>query len=315
MTDVRYCYICAARRSGSTFFDLLLGGHSQVASLGEFSFLGKSVALKQTCACGDLVTDCSAWTPVFDRIREERGIDLRETPYALRQWDTRAGQVIDEQQQTRAYRLAASLRNQWLGLRSALPRAIAPPLPALLRTGVANTFYLYDVIRETWGRQLVVDSSKNPYKALALHETRPEQVRLILLIRDGRGVYHSRRKSGVPPKQSLNSWLQYNQRADALLKRHIPPEHRMVVHYEELATDPGAVLARVCDFLGLAFEATMVDLSAGVRHIVNGNQNATFLRGGGIRLDEEWRQAMNASELDYFNRKAGALNVALGYEP
>lgn len=40
-------YVCAAAHSGSTLSDMFLGGHSQIASLGELSFLGKAPCFVQ----------------------------------------------------------------------------------------------------------------------------------------------------------------------------------------------------------------------------------------------------------------------------
>jgi len=317
MSEVRYVYICAARRSGSTFFDLLLGGHSQIASLGEFSFLGKALSLDQTCGCGSPLRSCSTWAKVFDRIAEERGVDLRQTPYAMQQWDTRAVRQVDRKQQTPAYLLASTLRSKWMSLRTGAPK-IGPlqlPMPASLRKGVANSFYLYDLIRESWGCQVVVDSSKNIFKALSLYEQDSEHVRILWLTRDGRGVFHSRLKTGLSRKESIGPWMRYHHLAQKRLKQALAPGHLKTLRYEDLATDTGSTLREICEFLGLPFEPQMVDLSKGVRHVVNGNHKATFSRAQGVCLDERWRQGLSASELAFFERKGGSLNNRLGYGP
>ena len=67
-----YCYICSAARSGSTLLDVLLGNHSRVASLGEFSFLSKAIALNQTCSCGESIHKCPAWSKIFYRVKKEK---------------------------------------------------------------------------------------------------------------------------------------------------------------------------------------------------------------------------------------------------
>ena len=315
MGDARYCYICAAGRSGSTFFDLLLGGHSRIASLGEFSFFGKALALNQSCGCGADLLSCAAWAKVLDRLESERGVDLRRDPYAMRQWDARAVRVVDKQQQTRSYLLARGLRSHWMSLRSTAPAAARRliPIPPSLRKGLENTFYLYDLIRDTWGVQLVVDSSKNIHKALSLNERDPEHVRVVLLTRDGRGVFHSRLKTGLSPKASIAPWVRYHSQAERLLARQLAPAHLKAVRYEDLATETGSVLQQMCEFLGVPFEPAMIDLSAGERHIVNGNRNAASSRKKGVRFDENWREGLSSSELAYFQRKAGRLNGQLGY--
>jgi hypothetical protein len=316
MSDPKYCYICSAGRSGSTFFDLLLGGHSQLASLGEFSFLGKAIALDQTCGCGEPIRACSSWARVFERIGTEKGIDLLKTPYALRQWDTRAVRLIDKTQQTRAYLLASGARGKWMEWRAESPaRKRMMPLPPSLRRGVDNSFYLYDAIREAWGKQVIVDSSKNIFKALSLYERDPAHVRLVLLTRDGRGVFHSRLTSGLSRDASIGAWLRYYDLAERLIPRNVASEHWRQVRYEELAADPQRSLAGMCEFLHIPYEPRMTDLSAGVRHVVNGNRKATLSRGEGIRLDERWRTALSSDDLGWFASRAGAVNERLGYEP
>src|SRR5262249_22955342 len=149
--------------SGSTLLDMMLGGHSQIASLGEFSMLGKAVALDMVCSCGKQVSACEQWSLVLARLRNETGIDLFAAPYSLWQWDTRSKIVIDPAQQTRAYLLAARIRTVMCNLRFHRP-AGAPfrmPLPPSLRRGVRNTLLLYDAIRSEWNKRVVVDSSKN----------------------------------------------------------------------------------------------------------------------------------------------------------
>lgn len=315
MSEVRYCFICSAVRSGSTFCDLLLGGHSQTASLGEFSFMAQALALGEKCSCGSTVADCASWSKVFDRIQRERSIDLRATPYAMRQWDTKATVVIDREMQTPAYMCARKLRAAWMHFRfsqtSKVQRLL--PLPTSLKAGIGNTFYLYDIVREEWGRKVVIDSSKNVHKALAMYQRNPDAVRIILQTRDGRGVYHSRRTSSFSRRDSLEGWRRYYQRALPLLQENVKPAHLIKLRYEDLTANTEQTLKQVCDLLSLPYEAGMLHYSAGTRHVVNGN-TTRFSRDRGIRLDERWKTELVGDELAYFMRHGRDLNQSLGYE-
>ncbi len=316
MSEVKQVFICSAPRSGSTFLDMLLGGHPDIASLGEVSFLGKVLTLGELCGCGEPVNRCETWGAIFDRIKAERSIDLRDTPYGLWQWDTRGVNVIDHQQQTRRYLLAASARQFWLTARENSPdilRALMP-LPPSLSKGLNNTLYLFDVIRDQWGKQLIVDSSKNLFKALSVYRADPEATKVILLTRDGRGVINSRLKNGVPVKKSVGAWVKYYSRARELLARHIPPDDWLVVHYEDMATDTESMLGVVCEFLGIEYDEAMLRLDSGVRHVVNGNAGTKKNQRLGIRLDEAWRENLSQEDLAYFSKVAGRLATDLGYE-
>ncbi|HKY02824.1 MAG TPA: sulfotransferase [Burkholderiales bacterium] len=311
---IKHCFICSAARSGSTLLDMLLGGHPRAVSLGEFSFLGKALALEQDCSCGAPVTRCPAWTKIFEQIHRNRGIDLRRDAYALRQWDTRAATLIDKRQQTRLYLLGSKLRSLLCDVRYALPpgHALRLPLPPRLRQGVENAAYLYDTIAATWDKDLLVDSSKNVHKALAYYERVPLSTRVIFLTRDGRGVYFSRRGSGFSRELSMQAWQRYNERALRLLHHRVAPEALLQLKYEDLVGDVPGTLARLCAFLGLPFDRAMLDLGSGERHLFNGN-DTRFSRERGIQRDERWVSGLRDEELAYFIQRGAILNARLGY--
>ena len=112
--------ICSAGRSGSTLLDLLIGAHPQGASLGEFSFLGKAIALDQDCSCGQHMSACEPWQDVLATVQNDLGVDLQRTPYAMQQWDAVAGVVIDPAFQTSGYKARAKLHSGLCDLRFAL---------------------------------------------------------------------------------------------------------------------------------------------------------------------------------------------------
>lgn len=307
-----YCFICSAARSGSTLLDLMLGGHSTAASLGEFVFLGKALAMGQQCSCGAPATRCPGWTQVFDHIRQEVGIDLIASPYALQQWDARASVIIDRDFQTPLYCAAAKLRSGWCDVRFRQRPERRLPLPDSLARGRDNTLLLYRAIATVWNRELLIDSSKNVHHALAVREVVPEQTKIIYLTRDGRGVYHSRRSSGFSDREAALGWYRYNRRALKLLQANTPPERLARVRYEDLVGDPEAVMRRLSAFLGIGFEPAMLRPNPAAQHIVNGN-DMRHRRNQALRPDERWKHALPQRELDRFRRLTRAMNERLGY--
>lgn len=309
----KYLYICATARSGSTMLDMLLGGHSKAASLGEFSFLGKALSLKQICGCGDKVSNCSEWQKVFDKVRLDKDIDLLDNPYALRQWDTKASVVIDHEQQTFNYLLGAKFRSAVCRLHFEKPLDFSMPLPSQLVKGINNTAFLYETILQEWDKDFIIDSSKNVNKALALYEQEPKKTKIIILVRDGRGVFSSRRRSGFSKRQSLAGWLKYYSTSIRVLQKNIPDDALKIVRYEDVIKDPKKELEHICDWIGVSFEHEMASLSHGVRHLVNGN-DTRFKRDKGLMLDERWKTELSDDELEWFMDRAGDLNLKLGYK-
>ncbi len=312
---VKCVFICSAARSGSTFTDMLLGGHSQMASVGEFSFLGKCLSLDEECSCGAALKQCSQWKKVFDRVREDKGVDLLNAPYALKLWDARAVIKVDKAHQTPAYLLECKARKffQHLKYSNPLLEQFIPLAPSL-KQSLDNTFYLYDLIREAWGIDVIIDSSKSALKAVGLYKMYPDQVRVILLARDGRGVFLSRRLTGVDQKTSLAGWKNYYTRALDTLDKHVPSRHLYRLRYEDLVTRPEEQLNRICDFIGIPYEASMADLCDGERHVINGNRGTQKRRKGGIKADTRWKEQLKGEDLEFFNKHGGNINWKLGYE-
>lgn len=308
---IKYVYICAAGHSGSTLLDLLVSSHSRCASLGEITYLPKNIALNMNCMCGAKVPACPLWTRVLDRLGEVLGGDFRSNPYLLKLGYVDSHNVIDRSHQTRWYELQREIMHglQYLSLRFGL--RLLKGLIGPVYESFENNVILYDVVREVTGAQMVVDSSKTYLKAIGIYQARPDAVRILHLVRDGRAVFYSGIKREVPWAQSLQSWHKHYARALPLLARHVRPEHIMRVKYEDLAREPRRELTRICAFLGLPFEEGMLDFGTSQHHLINGN--AMKYSAHGIRFDREWQDKLSDEALAYFERHAGAFNRSLGY--
>jgi hypothetical protein len=306
-------FICSAGHSGSTLLDLLLGSHRSAISLGEITQLPKNLALDTLCSCGARVHECELWGEVVARLsRTPRFAKIRERPYDLYLGLFEAGTVIDVRRQTPLRKLyrrlvyAAAYARWRTGL---LPAAVTAPLAS----GARNKHELYRTVAAVAARPVLIDSSKHYLEAVSLYRSAPERTKVVLLVRDGRAVFYSGRKRGKPRRQALNAWLLSNRRALRMLESQIPPRALLRVSYESLAADPARELARICEFIGVGFDAGMLDFRARTHHILSGN-DMRLSSGAAIRPDTAWRERLDRNDLAYFERRAGALNRALGYE-
>jgi hypothetical protein len=179
--------------------------------------------------------------------------------------------------------------------------------------GVRNTFELYDRVLRHTGKSVTVDSTKRYSKAAAIYRARPENTRLIVLVRDGRGVFYSGIKRGFSRSYSLKAWFNYYNRALPLFRKNVAPEHIHVVKYEDLVRNPAEILAGICQFLNLDFDARMLNFRSVVHHNVNGNK-MKIGSASELRLDDAWTRELSGTDYDYFLRFAGKLNKSLGYE-
>lgn len=310
-------FIASASRSGSTMLDLLLGSHPQGISTGElrriegFALEDKQLSGVQeedyplTCSCGAPVLGCAFWKTV----EEEFGASLRETHFR-----TKA---------SRAQR--AMVMALYLALGSSILRRLARVWPGLMREiriG-GNCLRLHEAISRVSGAHFTVDSSKSIYHYMLLHLAAPELVRLIVLVRDGRGVAYSMvrgqrarhwNKGPLPPfLQAARQWARTT-RAILILSKRTRSRDRLFVRYEEICKNPWEVLGRIAKKWGLPLQGDPFQEGPVQRHIIGGSPSLRFERFlGNLRADNLWRDSLDKELLEGFERIAGSLNRRLGY--
>lgn len=303
----RNVFICSAGHSGSTLLDMMLGSHPRCESIGEVIHLPMDMATNRPCACGEPMQNCSLWPEVIRRM----GVDPRVDPYALNLGYAIA-KVGDWRRTSLLHRFLTRPKNalkyaelrydyDWL-------RALTPAFT----DGIANTQKVYEHVRVLTGKDVIVDSSKHYLRAVELYRKQPDMTRLVLLVRDGRGVYYSGLKRGFGRHYSLSAWNEHYRRTLVLLQKYVPEAHRITVRYEDLVQNTRATLERLCHFLGIEFTDAMLDFRSAVHHNVNGN-DMKFASASGLRLDVAWKSQLKSYDLAYFERRAGDLNRQFGY--
>lgn len=308
-----HVYICSAGLSGSTLLDLILGTHPLCESLGELSLLPMDIATgRRVCGCGAQFNECQLWSPILSEFANKHGIDVWNKPYSM-DLGYMAGVIVDKKKINTAYKLKWRLvmALKYLQLRFGFP--FIAPFVSKFDESVQNTLELYDRILRHTGKSVTVDSNKNYLKAAAIYQARPARTRLIILVRDGRGVFYSGLKRGLSRSYSLKSWFNYYNRAPQLFSKTVAPEHVHTVRYEDLVKDPQSVLQAVCQFLGIDFDERMLDFMSVVHHNVNGNKVKVEF-GSVLKLDDAWTNELSKADRDYFSHVAGTLNKSFGYE-
>jgi len=301
------------RHSGSTLLTLLLGSHQNAIALGEITQMPKNLALNAQCSCGSAVRDCTLWADVVARLtRQERFARIREQPYSLNLGFFEAGTVIDARHQTPVRQLyrrlvyAAAYAHWRTGL---LPSVVTAQMSARAR----NKHELYRTVASVSSKALMIDSSKHYLDAVSIYRADPQRTKILLLVRDGRAVFYSGLKRGKARQAALDSWLRNYTRALPLLESQIEPDDLLRVSYEDVAADPARELHRICEFIGVDFDEQMLDYRSRVHHVLACN-DMRLAESSAIGVDAEWRDHLTRNDLDYFERRAGALNRSLGYQ-
>lgn len=299
-------YIAGAGRSGSTVLNVILGSHPCIEGVGELTNLvEQGWDQAHYCSCGERVPSCSFWKEV------------------RREWAARLGGDEDlERYSALQHRFEPLRRRPWAALSGGFRTAAFDDFSR-------RTAALFAAIRTVSGKPVVADSSKNPLRALALEQMPGIDLRVVHLVRDGRGVAQSLKRSygkdvrqgiqrdmpGRPVWRSALFWLLVNRLADRL-RRTVAPERSLLLRYEDLTADPGEALRRVGDVVGLdvlpLIEALAGEEALPTGHVVAGNR-LRMARAVRLRLDEEWRRSLSARDQRIFSRIAGADLRRYGY--
>ncbi|NUQ30766.1 MAG: sulfotransferase [Acidobacteriaceae bacterium] len=212
-----------------------------------------------------------------------------------------------------------------------LQRSLATVKPFTVREGVRTFYRLYAA-----NHGKVRFGDKTPLYALempAIQRLLPE-ARFIHLIRDGRDVALSLRKTWFAPSQEINHLAQYWKRIVTRAREDgNKVNHYLEVRFEDLVTNPEKVLSRACAFLDLPYDPAMLLYWKGAperlkEHKARQRRDGTVLVSQDQRFQQQrlttkppqaervgiWVQEMTPEEKQAFADEAGDLLRVLGYD-
>jgi hypothetical protein len=168
-----------------------------------------------------------------------------------------------------------------------------------------------EVVIEITGAPVFVDASKDAFRLKYIRHLPGFEVRVIRLIRDGRGVMNSTmRHESCSAATAARTWRDDNLELERV-QRLFPRDHWLTVHYEELCTTPIETMQRVLEFLSLDLAEWSHDFRSVEHHILG---NGMRLRdSSSIELDTRWQRELGPQDLAEFERIAGPLNHQYGY--
>jgi hypothetical protein len=157
---------------------------------------------------------------------------------------------------------------------------------------------------------VVLDSTKTTQRLLELLSKSSGKMRIIVLLRDGRGSANSYLKTGDNTiEEVVGSW-NYHMKKQIKTLSGISEKQKLTVKYEELCADPEDVLSRICHFLNIPYDPIMLEFS-GPFHSLGGNFPA-YGRNS-ISLDDEWQRKLTNEQLALFDKIGGDTNRMNGY--
>jgi hypothetical protein len=304
---VRYVCMPGSPYTGSTLLGTLLNAHPECASIGAATGLTHRADLSTyRCSCGKLFRECEFWNRIA---ASTRALGRPVTVFKTNFWNTHL--------KLSRNRLINAVLVRSLG--SDLLNDIRDPLVGRLpgaRTEIAemgwNTWSLASAVLEGTGKAVFIDTARDHQRPKYLVTHPLLDVRVIHLIRDPRGNAASIMKHiGADVATAARRWKHYNVEADRV-RRYLPQGSWMSLHYEELCTDPGGVLDRISEFLGVGPAMMQHGFGDVESHIIGNSMRLKTL--GEIRQDLSWQTRLSGADLDVIARIAGSTSRRLGFD-
>ena len=290
----KLAFIMAASHSGSTLLSMLLGSHPDATTMGD---TGGTKARKNPdylCSCGQYAQECLFWKRVTDEM-------------AIRGFDLDVGDFATHFRCPNSRLLSRVLRAEYRGsLLEAVRDVIlklSPTWRRSFREIAARNSALIETVIEITGTKILVDSAKQPQRLKFLLRSPDLEIKVIHLIRDGRGVSHTYVNDNKwSIEKSATEWRRSILSEERLLAG-LAPEMWMAVRYEDICADPRGELEKLSTFLGLDPLRVNLDFrSAGLHVFGNGMRLSAETR---IVLDDRWRTDFNDEEIAVIERIAG----------
>jgi hypothetical protein len=173
-------------------------------------------------------------------------------------------------------------------------------LAAESEASVARRYQIvFDTFEQIFGPAAVaVDSSKTLPRLQMLHRDLKLGLRVLFLIKDVRNhmVSHidnvaRKRQSGsnrtkVTPLGAFRSWYSTNQQMQGYLQRERIPTFQL--GYEELCLSPELIGRKICDFMGVDFQPTMLQFKDTRSHVLRGNRMKNQEEKAALAYDHRW---------------------------
>jgi len=253
-------YIIGAGNSGSTVFCMTLGAHSRIVSIGELTRIDNYRVFDKSCTCGVQVSRCPFWSKVI---------------------------TADDDAKLTSIMPTNSIHSLWKDPAECVRRD-----PHFLET-VDRNVNLYRRISEVSGKDVIVDSSKDPLRLLYLLGSGALQVVPVHLVRDGRSFIVSSRKRGHPwALPAIFRWARMNLQAEGVLRSMGPLGQFVRISYERFSREPEGVLRELCRRLNLQYESEMLGYHTREFHNIAGDRGRFKLQV--IEPREVWRKKLSS---------------------
>lgn len=324
-------FIMGTAHSGSTLLDLMLGSHPDAFSLGELCQLQRAYKLDKL----------RYLLPFYrNKSRQSTMSDAK----SLGELQNRICAVCEGHCPFWGGNVNLNLLALSLAKGKRKRKHIIPE--QLIRRFIRRIFNPYKFLFSKTKKHILIDSSKSvdwvSYQ-LSSGEFKSKSIEeyLLYMVRDGRAVVNSilRKYPHKTVAEITPNWVNQVNRMNKFFNE-FDADEKMMVRYEELATNTIPTLKNICSLLEIEFSSTMVEYWKHEHHPLGGNigvrsliwrarnwQTRRFDRlrqinddyydklGLSIKLDLRWKNELSRDQVEKFECIVGSLNAPFRYEP
>lgn len=299
----KWAYILAPSYSGSTLLTFLLAAHPEVATIGELKASAMGDIERYDCSCGMRIRSCPFWENV------RRQMDRRGASFDLANFGT---QFRTEGHPLANRILTTRLRSPMFECMRGIATRVHPGVRRVVARALERNRMLSEVILDLQSGTVFLDGSKDPIRLKYMHDSGLWDIKVIYLVRDGRGATNSYMKHyGASMRVAALEWRRTHAAIERLRAR-LPEGSWVKIRYEDLCRDVDRTLGKVFAHLCVESDAASREWLAVENHIL-GNSMRLGSRSE-IRLDEKWKAELSNTDIETFDRLAGDMNRKYGYD-
>lgn len=271
--------------SGGTLFSIILNSSSDITCNGEV-FPWQGGGIKNDCSCGETVLNCQFYNYCASEMKKDNG-----------SFDLDVFRVLPKLSGIKTV-------NRYLNSFLLFPRIKEyiikkfPPWKSRLNFFICNHIKFFEKALKLEGKKIYIDGTKNIRRAELFVGADNVNIKVIHLIRDGRGFCNSWVKNRGCSKESglevaANDWNDYILQVDEFSNRY-PEVPVLTVKYEDLCRDLEVQQSRIQDFMSLAGRWEKV--GGNPFHILGNRMRRSF--SGDIQEDLSWQSELSSEQVE-----------------
>lgn len=269
--------------SGATLFTILLDAHSQIVSNGESLPFSEDDDERYDCSCGKYIDECEFYSAAAQHMRLPDSSD----------WDRSLFVQVPTLSKIPVFR---SFLKAWMFEGKARNRIIdtVPSYRETMRRFLDAHLRFFENARRLAGAPIYLDGAKSTRRAQLFARDGRSQMKVIHMIRDGRGFSNSYLKHWSHETRNVATpahlWLRYISEVDKFAKVY-PSVPLLTVRYEDLCRSTTETMKTVYRFLDVPYEE-FDGTALRTTHLLGNKMRHRF--DGKIHEDTSWKTELDS---------------------